>query len=452
VGATFENFYVNVSLCCPSRASILRGQYAHNTGIYRNIPPGGGFETFHTLGEEGSTVAVWLHSVGYRTALIGKYLNGYPSEADPLYIPPGWDEWYSPVDGKPYTQYRYTLNENGKQVDYGRSAKNYGSDVFARLAIDFITRSAKSGQPFFALIAPYAPHGPSTPARRHAKQFPGLQAPRSPSFNEKDLRDKPAWVRQNRRLGQERNAKLDRLYRRRARSLQAVDEMIAGLVEALRSAGALDHTYLFFASDNGFMLGEHRLGPGKVVPYEESIRVPLYVRGPGIPPGTKIAQLTGNIDLAPTWAELAGAPIPDFVDGRSLAPLWAAHNTAVASWRQAFLIANGKWGQPSSESAARKPAGLRGVQEPPDPLDTVVEKIPSFRALRLSGGQVYIEWETGELEFYNLNEDPYQLVNIAGLLDSAQLQRLSAWLDELTRCAGPACQRIENGPSDGRSP
>jgi hypothetical protein len=116
------------------------------------------------------------------------------------------------------------------------------------------------------------------------------------------------------------------------------------------------------------------------------------------------------------------------------------------------LIANGKWDQPSPESAARNPAGLRGVLEPADALQTVVEKIPSFRALRLSGGQVYIEWETGELEFYNLNEDPYQLVNIAGLLDSAQLQRLSAWLDELTRCAGPACQRIENQQSNGRSP
>ncbi len=463
-GVAFRNYYVNVSLCCPSRAAILRGQYAHNTQILGNTPPAGGFKTFQALGEESSTVAVWLQSAGYRTALIGKYLNGYPSVDDPAYIPPGWDEWYSPSDGAPYTGYHYTLNENGKLVAYRASPKDYGTDVFARLAIDFVARSARSGQPFFAYLAPYAPHGPSTPARRHAKLFQGLQARRDPSFNETNVRDKPEYIRSHPRLTQAEIGRIDHLYRKRLRSLQAVDEMIAGLVQALQSAGALDNTYLFFSSDNGFMLGQHRLGPGKMVPYEESIRVPLIVRGPGVPAGIEIAGLAGNIDLAPTWAELAGVQPPGFTDGRSLVPLWREAASSGSGWRQAFLIEHGRMDLGSAQSISADWASVslvpRGVLEPPDAFDSPDafyppvaleaalqndnQRLPPYRALRLSGGWVYVEYATGERELYDLNSDPYQLRNLAGSADPARLSRLSAWLADLSRCAAASCRLIED--------
>jgi arylsulfatase A-like enzyme len=450
-GVSFQNFFVNVSMCCPSRASLLRGQYAHNTQIFANLPPAGGFRKFRDQGEETSTIATWLQGAGYRTALVGKYLNGYPAPEDPAYIPPGWDEWYSPSGGKPYTQYRYTLNENGRLVEYRASPKAYATDVLAGKAIDFVTRSAGSGAPFFALITPYAPHGPSTPARRHAKLFPSLQAPRPPSFNERGVADKPKYIRSRPRLNEKQITRIDRLYRKRVRALQAVDEMIGSLVEALRAAGALENTYIFFSSDNGFMLGQHRLGTGKVVPYEESIRVPLIARGPGVPAGLEIAQLAGNVDLAPTWAELAGATAPGWVDGRSLVSLWRGTAPA-AGWRRAFLIQYGPARQPPGEepSALETPGSPDepGILEPPDTLDWVDPEAgngtPLYRALRLAGGAIYIEYETGEKEFYNLIEDPYQLENQAGLLDPARQARLSAWLEALSRCAGETCREIES--------
>jgi N-acetylglucosamine-6-sulfatase len=455
-GATFQNYFVNVSLCCPSRASILRGQYAHNTHILTNLPPSGGFKSFQAQGLEFSTAPVWLQSAGYRTALFGKYLNGYPPVEDPTYIPPGWDEWYSPSSGDPYTEYNYSLNENGKLVDYGSSRLDYGTDVFARLAIDFVTRSARSSQPFFAYIAPYAPHGPSTPARRHASLFNGRLARRDPSFNEADVREKPEYIRSQPRLTQAEITRIDKLFRKRLRSLQAVDEMIAELVDALGTTGVLNKTYLFFSSDNGFLLGQHRLRPEKMVPYEESIRVPLILRGPGIPAGIQIAQLAGNIDLAPTWAELAGTRAPGFTDGRSLVPLWRQPVSTIGAWRQAFLIENGQMDgmgvQELSVNRTSVSSPSRGVLEPPDlrkptPQDDD-QDLPSYRALRLSNGWVYIEYATGERELYNLNTDPFQLQNLAASSDPARLFRLSSWLNDLSGCVSSTCRLIEDRPMD----
>ncbi|TMB46775.1 MAG: hypothetical protein E6J60_16205 [Deltaproteobacteria bacterium] len=178
-GATFRNFFVSVSLCCPSRSTCLRGQYSHNTHVLTNKGTTGGFETAHALGLEQSTVATWLHDAGYRTALIGKYLNGYPNSVSDAYVPPGWDEWDSPSQGSPYSEFNYTLNENGTQVAYGGAVADYGTDVYARKAAEFITEAARRQVPFFVYLAVYAPHLPATPAPRDAGLFPGARAPRS---------------------------------------------------------------------------------------------------------------------------------------------------------------------------------------------------------------------------------------------------------------------------------
>src|SRR5918999_1783792 len=309
-GMTFSRHFVPLSLCCPSRATILTGLYPHNHKVYTNFPPDGGFERFDELRHEESTLATALHAAGYRTALIGKYLNGYPGEKDPSHIPPGWDEWASPVKGSAYAGYRYTLNENGTAVKYGSGPDAFMMDVLAGKALGFVRTAAASGQPFFLYLGTYAPHKPATSARRHAGLFPDLRAPRPPSFDESDVRDKPARIRSLKRLTDGQIATIDALYRKQIRSLQAVDEAVAALVKALQETGQLANTYILFTSDNGFHMGQHRLDPGKYTPYESDIRVPLLVRGPGVPAGATSSALTSSVDLAPTIAALAGADLP----------------------------------------------------------------------------------------------------------------------------------------------
>ena len=189
-GLSFRRHYVSLSLCCPSRVSTLRGQFAHNTGIYKNEAPDGGFETTYALGLEASTAATWLKNAGYRTALIGKYLNGYPDTApSPSYIPPGWSEWFSPNGGTPYKGFDYTMNENGSTVSYGSAAADYLTDVISAQTTSFIRRAVAQNpdQPFFAYVAPYAPHSPATPAPRHESLFKGMGAPRTSSPSMKPM-------------------------------------------------------------------------------------------------------------------------------------------------------------------------------------------------------------------------------------------------------------------------
>jgi N-acetylglucosamine-6-sulfatase len=453
-GVTFKNFLISMSLCCPSRTAILRGQYDHNTQILGNTPPSGGFQKFFQLGEEKSTVNVWLQNTGYRTMLAGKYLNGYPDRSNLMYIPPGWNEWYSAMKGNAYSEYNYTLNENGKQVAYGNKPEDYGTDVYARKAIDFIQRTSKDGKPFFVYLTPYAPHGPATPAPRHDKLFPDAKAPRTPNYNEADVSDKPNYIRLRPGLTAREMTRIDEDYRKRLQSLQAVDDMIESLVNTLKQTGQLDNTYIFFTSDNGFHLGNHRQLTGKVAPYAEEIRVQMMVRGPGIPAGKTVEHLTGNIDLAPTWAELGGAKMPDFVDGRSLVSLWGANPPSLGSWRQLFLIENGMITAQVETRQARLVLNTPPeLLEPPDADDEVLEAtpsavqrarlgIPAFRGFYTSDYS-YVEYITGEKELYDLKKDPYQLQNLASKADPGLLAQFSARLKSMTTCAAENCRSTE---------
>ena len=297
-GTTFPNFFVNVSVCCPSRATILRGQYAHNTGIRTNAPPTGGFGLFHLAGLEDSTVATWLQAAGFRTGFFGKYLNGYPPalppEEGPAFVPPGWSEWFAPFGLRVYGQFDYRANDNGEVVSYGNDPDDYAGDTIARTANDFVRRAAEEGTPFFAFIAPYSPHPPAASAPRHDGLYAFARAPRASSFDEADVSDKPQYVRNRQAFTTEQERMIDATYRQRLRSLRSVDDMVGAIVRTLEGTGQLDNTYIFFTSDNGYMQGEHRLPGGKDVPYEESIRVSLIVRGPGVPAGRTIDQLTGQ--------------------------------------------------------------------------------------------------------------------------------------------------------------
>lgn len=438
-GVTFSNDFVSVSLCCPSRATALRGQYSHNTGVKTNGGANGGFATAHANGTESSTVATWLHGAGYRTALIGKYLNGYPNTAGGTYVPPGWDEWYSSVKGNPYSEYNYTLNENGTLVSYGSRAADYGNTVYTKKTQDFMTRAALAGKPFFAYLSVYAPHSPSTPAPQDVDDFPGATAPRPPNYNEADVSDKPAWVQAKPLLSPTAQTKIDTQYRKRIQSLQAVDRSIGKLITTLKNNGQLANTYIVFTSDNGFHLGQHRLPQGKQTAYEEDIHVPLIVRGPGVPAGTTRAHITGNVDFAPTFAALGGAAAPAFVDGRSLVSLLGANPPLLSTWRHNYLVEH--WTQAGAEAAGAAP------QEPAD-LDQLVAPaaaangIPEFHAVR-TARYTYVELVTGEKELYDHNVDPYELNNIATTASPGLLASLHAKLLALQACSGTSCRTAD---------
>lgn len=432
-GMTFSNYFVPLSLCCPSRATILTGHYPHNHKIYTNFPPDGGFERFDELGHEEATLALALQDAGYRTALIGKYLNGYPNGRDKSWVPPGWSEWASPVDGSPYAAYRFTLNENGRIVKYGSTASDYMTDVLARKATAFVRRTAGGGQPFFLLLATYAPHKPSTPAKRHAGLFPDLKAPRTPSFNEADVDDKPGRIRGLPLLTADQIDTIDVLYRNQMLTLQAVDEAVAALVKALRETRALANTYIVFTSDNGFHMGQHRLVPGKYTPYETDIHVPLLIRGPGVAAGSCASALVSSVDLAPTLAGLAGARLPGDSDGRSLVP-WLRGQTP-QEWRRMVLLE--QFGFPSVPPRAGQ------TLEPPDPQDEAA--IADYRAhmgLRTPDFK-FVTYESGDQEVYDLRNDPDELVNLKSQVGEDWLMRLSQMAKTLGKCAGASCRQLE---------
>ena len=412
-GVSFSNYVVNISLCCPSRASILRGQYAHNTGGYTNNKADGSFIYLYRQHLEKSTIATWLQDESYRTAFIGKYLNGYPRQASPDYVPPGWDEWYSPINDSGYVGYNYTLNENGSLISYGRKPDDYSTDVNTHKARQFIDRAAQDKQPFFAYISYFAPHQPAISAPRHRHLFTQKQVPRTDSFNEADVSDKPRYIRNLPQLDRAEQAEIDNLYQRRLRSLQAVDEGVASLIATLKANNQLDNTYIVFTSDNGFRLGQHRLPFGKETAYEEDINLPLYIRGAGIPKGKAIDELASNIDLAPTFAELTRAKLPKFVDGRSLVSLMYSQ---ISSWRQVFLIEH--------------------RQDSPEAL------IPSYAGLRTKNC-TYVEYENNERELYNLTQDPQQLANIANRVTPESIEAYSQHLDRLRGCKNKQCRQLE---------
>src|SRR5215208_2811533 len=300
-GISFEENFVSHSVCCPSRSTDLTGLYDHNHNVLSNKPPDGGFQKFVSEGHEENTIGVGLQEAGYQTAFFGKYLNGYPA-GDPIHVPPGWDEWYGKLNGQ--RLYDYEINENGEEVSYGSETEDFYTDVLAGQTADFVQRAAPNSEPFFMYVAPTAPHGPATPAERHKGAFSEEEPPRPPSFNEEDISDKPSQIQNAERISEEEASTKDDYYRQRLESMLAVDEMVGALVEELEAAGELDNTYIFFTSDNGFEQGEHRVQFGKNRPYEESARVPLFVRGPGVAVGAKMERLALNTDLAPTFADL----------------------------------------------------------------------------------------------------------------------------------------------------
>jgi N-acetylglucosamine-6-sulfatase len=389
-GTTFENFFATFPLCCPSRASFLTGQYAHNHGVTANRAPNGGFQAF----DPENALSVALQRDGYRTGYVGKYLNGYHESA----VPPGWSDWHA------FTRvgaFDFDLNDNGRIRNY----LEYHTDVLAAKATSFVRRNAPLPEPFFLTLATHAPHAhagrPPHPAPRHRGSFRREQLPRAPSFDELDVTDKPSFVRSRPRLDDDAELQLTRLHRQRLASLLAVDEAVERIVSDLRATGELGNTLIAFTSDNGYMLGEHRLARKHHL-YEESIRVPLILRGPGIPVGVTREQVTGNIDLAPTILDAAGAEPGLTTDGISLLPL-------------------------VDDPAARRGRGVL--------LEN--RRSTAIRTPRY----MYAEHRDGERELYDLSTDPFQLTSVHQDASHDGLRAdLARRLDRLRSCAGADCR------------
>ena len=411
-GMSFGGALVTNALCCPSRATIMRGQYSHNTGVWTNLvdTPDGGWNAYRENGNERDNVATRLDAAGYRTALFGRYLNGYWD--DTTFIPPGWDRWFATSGG----YFDYDANDQGTIRHFSTTDSDYQSDVLARKTEAFIGASAAQGKPFFAYVAPRAPHLSATPAPRDLHTYDGLNARRPPSFNELSVTDKPPWIRALPRFSDAEKAAIDDRHESRIESLQAVDDLVAGVVAKLRNEGVMANTYVFFTSDNGWFEGEHRVSFGKARPYEEAVRVPLLVRGPSVGAGRHTQKLALNTDYLPTFTDLAGAQTPGYADGRSLRPVLEG---TVGGWRSAVLL-----------EARRTPEA---------------DSAPAYRGVR-TNSMKYLEYADGSRELYDLRADPYELRDrhTDPAYDEVEA-RLASRLTSLRNCSADSCRQLE-GP------
>ncbi len=391
-GVEFPEAFMTTPLCCPSRSSILTGEVSHRTGVYKNGGNNGGADDF----DDSSTIATWLQGAGYRTALLGKYLNGYNglwTTGNPPYVPPGWTDWHG-MKNVAYFDYKIVEPDGmGGYVEnsYDSAETDYSTDVLREKAKAFISSAVGAGDPFFLYLAFKAPHLPQVPAPRHDGMFQNVAPWRPPSYNEADVSDKPSWLQAQ---PLQDSAQLDQIRQSQLEMLQAVDEAIGGnpaygivgIMEHLRNLGIADNTFILYFSDNGWLWGEHRLR-AKNQPYEESIRAPMFVRYPKLAPLPRIeSRFALNIDFAPTFAELVGVGVPIFEDGSSLMHVIDGTQSA---WRTDFLAE--AW--PGSHPWALVREGQWKYTEIP-----VTPGDPNT---------------TFEKELYDLLNDPYELTNVA---------------------------------------
>jgi N-acetylglucosamine-6-sulfatase len=438
-GTTFTDYITTTPQCCPSRASLITGDYGHNNGVLSNTRP------YRSLRDKGNVLPVWLHRAGYRTIHVGKFLNGYEKVARPASPAPGWTGWHTVVGETAY--YNYNLYGNGHAVHHGTRPVDNVTPVLNRIAVRQVAKAAPSPRPFYLELDERAPHaGGNDPyggcsfaaipqPRDESLSAPRL--PRPPSFNEPAIGDKPPFLRRPPLTGPEMTD-IARRWRCAAQSLAGLDRGVAQVYRAVRRAGELNRTVFIFTSDNGVFRGQHRLATGKIYPYQEAIHLPLLIKAPsGVLGGGAAPQTVGSpvasIDLAPTMLQLAGAKpcaAPGFcrtLDGRSLIPLlggpgaWPANRAILAEYSAnrpirgtcayaavktpaAIYIRHLAVGNPASAGRTCRPADIR--------------------------------------ERYNLRADPYELRNLCTAGTACPKDPLQARLEQtlrrLRRCAGIA--------------
>jgi N-acetylglucosamine-6-sulfatase len=396
-GVIFSNAFATTPLCCPSRSSMLTGEYVHNTGVYTNKAPNGGATVF----DDTSTIGTWMKTAGYQTAYFGKYLNEYELLKPYGKVPPGWDEWSAFIHKTAdYLYYfNFQMSENGTIVDYPKKKYNYSTDVVTQKAVNFINEQKEA--PFFMFVGYYNPHSPYIAAPRHKDTFRSnsgwnYEPYRPPNQNEQDISDKPRYLRELRQYSLD---DLDITHRQILRSLQSVDEGVGSILNTLDQTGLSDNTIIFYMTDNGLTMGEHRFGFDKNCPYEECLKIPFVVYSPALFSNRTDTNLVANIDLAPTIADLAGISLPDTVNGQSLKPLL---NDPDYKWRSELLLEH--W--PTADNTEE---GIGSI-------------IPEFASIRTKVWK-YTEYSTGENELYDLIGDPYELQNLSS--DASKLEIIS---------------------------
>lgn len=462
-GTSFNRAYVSFPLCCPSRATMISGQYMHNHGVHGNFPPNGGWPRFRS--HESNDLPVWLHQDGYHNVHIGKYMNGYAAMDGSLPVPAGWDEWYGKVS-EDALYFNYQLIEKTGEgatpriTFYGDQPLDYQTDVFSHRAVDFVRDSAPANQPFLLNLWFNSPHGPFNPAPRDLFRLAGTPLPKLPAFNEKDVSDKPKWFRRQarKRLNRAQIKLIANERLRQQEQLLSVDESVGELVQQLRAQDMLDDTYIVFASDNGFFRGEHRIASGKYLPYDPASKVPLLIRGPGIPAGGVSDELVWNGDIAQTILQIAGGSEDPALDGRSLLPY--AENPALRSTRPVLLEGDTGPGGTGAESAQTSAArarearvgvlgkkGVKNLEQEPDAIKSAAntDSAPAFRSIRTDRYE-YTIYANGQTEFYDMKRDPAQLNS---LVRDRRYRYVRKWLYNalipLSACVGPPC-RVELGP------
>jgi N-acetylglucosamine-6-sulfatase len=435
-GVTYSNAVVSLSLCCPSRATLLTGQYAHNHHVWDNGGQTGGYAHFD---DAGNSLAPWLHAAGYRTAHVGKYMNGY-SKADVAQVPAGWDDWFNVVDEarESYPYFGYTISDNGVGHKYGDADTDYITDVFANRAIADLKKIDRTGQPFFLDYWPTAPHSgngrvPSNhlgpvPPPSYENANPDVQAPRTANFLPADAANQiPTGLLHY--AGVYRSAVggaaafpalIDASYRDYLNSLLSVDDSVERIVNELDAAGQLDNTVIIFMSDNGLMWGNHGLASMKWEPYEESLRVPLIITGPGFPAGVTTDRTVANIDIVPTMLQIAGVASGRTMDGSSLVPGASQDVDGTHDKDRGILIES-------------------NMYDPAQPMQFAGYNVPRFKGVRTAGFQ-YTEWADGTIELFDLRADPTEMHNLApDPAHAGDRAKLAAGLEKLDSCAGRDC-------------
>lgn len=431
-GTSFTQSFVNLPSCCPSRATFLTGQHARNHGVLTNNGVNGGFASF--TGQE-TTFPNALQNAGYETVFVGKYLNGFGATEDLRYTPPGWSDFRGLLTPTEVLYHSPSFWIDDAVVSY--SADDYTTDVVHDLALDALGDAVASGLPVFAWISYSAPHAqsgapfggsllemleeqlessadlflrPPVAAAEDSGSRASERATRSPSFNEEDIDDKPGHLARRTRSGDQLEA-VDEFHVAALESLASVDRSVAALAAQMERASPERPTWVIFTSDNGLLLGEHRHFGTKYLPYEEALRVPLGVSGPGVHAGRRSSAVVSNVDLAPTILDIADAEGLRLSDGQSLLPILLGE----ADPGGRAILVEGYDFRPGAGS-------YEGVH---------------------TGDSVYIEWLNGSTELYDLVVDPWQLDNLAGRPDAAELEsRNEALLRRLETCAGSACADV----------
>ncbi len=425
-GTSFTDFIAPTPLCCPSRAALITGQYGHNNGVLVNF--------YGNLREKGETLPVFLQRAGYRTAHIGKYLNGYENFTDPpTLVAPGWNKWFTQLAPRAYND--YAISQNGKLREFGDRRRDYLTAVLNRRAEKWAKQLGKSKRPFYLQLDQYAPHkapgrepcnNAAVPAPKDEGSFETEPLPKPASFSEVDIADKPGFIQALTPISAGAEQKITRRFRCAVESIQAVDRGVKRVRRALKKIKEWKQTVVLFTSDNGFLYGEHRIRQGKELPYEENLHLPLIVRVPkqfrdDLPRVPTVDQPAANIDIAPTILALAGADSCNggdcrVMDGRSLLGLVKGDASA--------------W--------------------PADRALAVEQSFCNYRGLRASGYQL-IEHQsflgpdggciaTDDAELYDLSTDPLQLSNLIGASRQSPTgllqQQMEARMAELLVCAG----------------